>query len=66
MAINMAVYLQGLFIFLILVLFRKRALKGLGRTFPCKCFLQDWTAGEDHEESEEILPEEVELSQTTT
>ncbi|XP_069675015.1 G-protein coupled receptor Mth2-like isoform X2 [Periplaneta americana] len=63
---NVAVMLQGLFIFLILVLFRKRALRGLLKQCSCagKFCPRSWTVGEDHEVSEAILSEEVELSQT--
>ncbi|XP_069675217.1 G-protein coupled receptor Mth2-like isoform X1 [Periplaneta americana] len=56
--------LQGLFIFLILVVFRKKALRGLVKHRPwgfnCP---KRWAAGVD-EESEGMLAEEEELSQT--
>lgn len=56
--------LQGLIIFLILVVFRKKALRGLVKRRPwgfnCP---KKWAAGVD-EESEGMLAEEEELSQT--
>ncbi|PSN56908.1 hypothetical protein C0J52_00699 [Blattella germanica] len=56
--------LQGLIIFLILVVFRKKALRGLVKNRPwgfnCP---KKWAAGVD-EESEGMLAEEEELSQT--
>ncbi|XP_021920009.1 G-protein coupled receptor Mth2-like isoform X2 [Zootermopsis nevadensis] len=56
--------LQGLIIFLILVVFRKKALRGLVKNRPwgfnCP---KRWAAGVD-EESEGMLAEEEELSQT--
>ncbi|XP_069675012.1 G-protein coupled receptor Mth2-like [Periplaneta americana] len=63
---NLAVMLQGLFIFIILVLFRKRALRGLLKQFKCasKFCVRSRTVGENQEVPEAILSEEVELSQT--
>lgn len=55
--------LQGLIIFLLLVAMRKRVRKLLAKKKPCGIgFPKSWTAYED-EECEEVLPEEVELSQ---
>ncbi|CAL7950005.1 unnamed protein product [Xylocopa violacea] len=55
--------LQGLIIFLLLVAMRKRVRKLLAKKRPCGIsFPKSWTAYED-EECEEVLPEEVELSQ---
>lgn len=58
--------LQGLIIFLILVVFRKKALRALVKNrpwgFTCP---KKWAAGVD-EESERMLAEEEELSQTQT
>ncbi|KAJ9600194.1 hypothetical protein L9F63_009528, partial [Diploptera punctata] len=56
--------LQGLIIFLILVVFRKKALRGLvkRRPFGFNC-PKKWATGVD-EESEGMLAEEEELSQT--
>ncbi|KZC11292.1 G-protein coupled receptor Mth2, partial [Dufourea novaeangliae] len=55
--------LQGLVIFLLLVATRKRVRKLLARKRPCGiAFPKSWAAYED-EECEEVLPEEIELSQ---
>ncbi|XP_076284534.1 putative G-protein coupled receptor Mth-like 1 isoform X1 [Lasioglossum baleicum] len=55
--------LQGLIIFLLLVATRKRVRKLLARKRPCGiAFPKSWTAYED-EECEDVLPEEIELSQ---
>ncbi|OAD60406.1 G-protein coupled receptor Mth2, partial [Eufriesea mexicana] len=55
--------LQGFIIFLLLVAMRKRVRKLLAKKRPCGIgFPKSWTAYED-EECEEVLPEEVELSQ---
>ncbi|XP_071868507.1 probable G-protein coupled receptor Mth-like 1 isoform X1 [Bombus fervidus] len=55
--------LQGFIIFLLLVGTRKRVRKLLAKKRPCGIgFPKSWAAYED-EECEEVLPEEVELSQ---
>ena len=55
--------LQGLVIFLLLVATRKRVRKLLAKKKPCGiAFPKSWAAYED-EECEEVLPEEIELSQ---
>ncbi|XP_070167649.1 G-protein coupled receptor Mth2 [Polyergus mexicanus] len=55
--------LQGFIIFLLLVVMRKRVRKLLAKKRPCGIdFPKSWAAYEN-EECEEILPEEVELSQ---
>ncbi|XP_076656948.1 putative G-protein coupled receptor Mth-like 1 [Halictus rubicundus] len=55
--------LQGLIIFLLLVATRKRVRKLLARRRPCGiAFPKSWAAYED-EECEDVLPEEIELSQ---
>ncbi|KAK9309413.1 hypothetical protein QLX08_000900 [Tetragonisca angustula] len=55
--------LQGFIIFLLLVAMRKRVRKLLAKKKPCGInFPKSWTVYED-EECEEVLPEEVELSQ---
>lgn len=56
--------LQGLIIFLILAVFRKKALRGLVKNRPwgLNC-PKRWAVGVD-EESEGMLAEEEELSQT--
>lgn len=55
--------LQGFIIFLLLVAMRKRVRKLLAKKKPCGIsFPKSWTTYED-EECEEVLPEEVELSQ---
>ncbi|XP_043255579.1 G-protein coupled receptor Mth2-like [Colletes gigas] len=55
--------LQGLIIFLLLVVTRKRVRKLLAKKRPCGiAFPKSWTAYED-EECEDVLPEEIELSQ---
>lgn len=55
--------LQGLIIFLLLVATRKRVRKLLARKRPCGiAFPKSWAAYED-EECEDVLPEEIELSQ---
>jgi hypothetical protein len=58
--------LQGLIIFLILVVFRKKALRGLVKNRPWGFHCpKKWAAGVD-EESERMLAEEEELSHTQT
>ncbi|XP_076165566.1 putative G-protein coupled receptor Mth-like 1 isoform X2 [Ptiloglossa arizonensis] len=55
--------LQGLVIFLLLVATRKRVRKLLAKKRPCGiAFPKSWAAYED-EECEDVLPEEIELSQ---
>ncbi|CAL1675409.1 unnamed protein product [Lasius platythorax] len=55
--------LQGFIIFLLLVATRKRVRKLLAKKRPCGIvFPKSWAAYED-EECEEVLPEELELSQ---
>ncbi|XP_076233923.1 G-protein coupled receptor Mth2 [Calliopsis andreniformis] len=55
--------LQGFIIFLLLVATRKRVRKLLAKKKPCGIgFPKSWAAYED-EECEEVLPEEIELSQ---
>lgn len=55
--------LQGFIIFLLLVATRKRVRKLLARKKPCGIiFPKSWAAYED-EECEDVLPEEIELSQ---
>ena len=55
--------LQGLVIFLLLVAMRKRVRKLLAKKRPCGiAFPKSWAAYED-EECEDVLPEEIELSQ---
>ena len=55
--------LQGLVIFLLLVAMRKRVRKLLAKKRPCGiAFPKSWAAYED-EECENVLPEEIELSQ---
>ncbi|XP_076667143.1 putative G-protein coupled receptor Mth-like 1 [Andrena cerasifolii] len=55
--------LQGLVIFLLLVATRKRVRKLLAKKRPCGiAFPKSWVAYED-EECEDVLPEEIELSQ---
>lgn len=55
--------LQGFIIFLLLVAMRKRVRKLLAKKRPCGIvFPKSWAAYED-EECEEVLPEELELSQ---
>jgi hypothetical protein len=55
--------LQGFIIFLLLVATRKRVRKLLAKKRPCGfAFPKSWAAYED-EECEEVLPEELELSQ---
>ena len=55
--------LQGLVIFLLLVAMRKRVRKLLAKKKPCGiAFPKSWAAYED-EECEDVLPEEIELSQ---
>ncbi|XP_054010977.1 G-protein coupled receptor Mth2-like [Hylaeus anthracinus] len=56
--------LQGFIIFLLLVVTRKRVRKLLAKKEPCGiAFPKSWTAYEDEECEEEVLPEEIELSQ---
>ncbi|XP_076225813.1 G-protein coupled receptor Mth2 isoform X2 [Nomia melanderi] len=55
--------LQGLIIFLLLVATRKRVRKLLARKRPCGiAFPKSWAVYED-EECEDVMPEEIELSQ---